>query len=372
MAILRGQPVDRPAVCFYELGGFKVNPDDPDRFNVYNDPSWRPLLRLAEEESDLIRLCSPAEKPAPGNCRAEFFKSETWTEGASRFTRTTVKTGGRTLTALDRRDAAVNTVWALEHLVKSTEDVAAFLELPDEAFAYEYDVANLKAEAEALGDRGLVMVDTGDPLCHAAGFMSMADFTVVAFSEPALFHHLLEKCARYIYPRTEQVAQEFPGALWRICGAEYATEPYLPPRLFEEYEVRYTRPMVEAIQRHGGFARIHCHGRIRSALPLMMAMAPSGIDPIEPPPSGDVELAEVRRQYGKELVLFGNIEVRDIENMDPPQFEQVVRQSLRDGTAGTGRGFVLMPSAAPYGREISARTQANYETMIRLTKALAE
>jgi hypothetical protein len=372
MATLRGEPVDRPAVCFYELGGFKVNPDDPDPFNIYNDPSWRPLLRLAEEESDLIRLCSPTKKPAAGNCRDEFFTDETWTEGDSRFTRTTVRAGGRTLTELDRRDAAVDTVWTLEHLLKSPEDIRAFLDLPDEVFAYDYDVANLKAEAEALGERGIVMVDTGDPLCHAAGFMSMADFTVVAFSETELFHRLLEKCSRYIYPRTEQVARKFPGALWRICGAEYATEPYLPPRLFEEYEVRYARPMVEAIGRHGGLARIHCHGRVRSALPLLMKMAPGGIDPLEPPPSGDVELAEVRRQYGQDLVLFGNIEVRDIENMDPPQFEQVVRQSLRDGTAGTGRGFVLMPSAAPYGRRISARTLANYETMIRLTKALGD
>ena len=47
MATLRGEPVDRPAVNFYEIGGFDVDPDDPDEFNIYNDPSWRPLLQLA-------------------------------------------------------------------------------------------------------------------------------------------------------------------------------------------------------------------------------------------------------------------------------------------------------------------------------------
>ena len=49
MATLRGEPVDRPAVNFYEIGGFDVDPSNPDEFNVYNDPSWRPLLELAEE-----------------------------------------------------------------------------------------------------------------------------------------------------------------------------------------------------------------------------------------------------------------------------------------------------------------------------------
>ena len=58
MATLRGEPVDRPAVSFYEIGGMRIDPADPDPFNVYHDPSWRPLLELAEEETDLIRMRS--------------------------------------------------------------------------------------------------------------------------------------------------------------------------------------------------------------------------------------------------------------------------------------------------------------------------
>ncbi len=47
MATLRGESVDRPAVSFYEIGGWKPDPDDADPYNVYNAPSWRPLLELA-------------------------------------------------------------------------------------------------------------------------------------------------------------------------------------------------------------------------------------------------------------------------------------------------------------------------------------
>lgn len=32
MATLRGDPVDRPPVSFYELNGLDENPDDPDPF----------------------------------------------------------------------------------------------------------------------------------------------------------------------------------------------------------------------------------------------------------------------------------------------------------------------------------------------------
>ena len=35
MATLRGEPVDRPSVSFYEIGGFQINPTDPDPYNIY-------------------------------------------------------------------------------------------------------------------------------------------------------------------------------------------------------------------------------------------------------------------------------------------------------------------------------------------------
>jgi uroporphyrinogen-III decarboxylase len=366
MATLRGEPVDRPAVNFYEIGGFDVDPDDEDEFNVYNDPSWRPLLELAEEHTDLIRMRSARMTPTGENCREEFFRSEHYTEGRSRFTRTVLRVAGRTMTSLARRDPEMHTTWRLEHLLKDPDDLRAYLELPDEIFPAEPDVSNLVAAEAEVGDRGIVMVDTPDPICIAADLFSMADYTVVALTEEALFHRVLAKLARPLQERTEKVARAFPGRLWRICGPEYATEPYLPPRLFREYVVRYTAPIVRAIQAHGGFARLHCHGRIRSALPAIVEMEPAAIDPIEPPPLGDVELADVRREYGRRLALFGNIEIRDIEQLPPAAFEKVAAKALRDGTAGEGRGFVLMPTACPCGRKITPRTLANYRTMVRL------
>ncbi len=365
-ATLRGEPVDRPAVNLYEIGGFNVDPADPDEFNIYNSPDWKPLLRLAEEQTDLIRMRSAKMKPSPGNRRDEFFTTEQYEKDGSRFTRTTLRIGGREMTRLSRRSPDTDTDWTLEHLLKDVDDIRAYLELPDEVFAYEPDVSGMIAEDERLGDRGIIMVDTGDPLCAAAQLFPMSDYTIFALTEQELFHRLLEKHAGYMYEQTEKIAKAFPGHLWRIFGPEYAAEPYLPPSLFEQYVVKYVTPMVESIHKYGGFARIHSHGRLRAVLPMIAEMGAAAIDPIEPPPQGDVELLDVRREYGQDMVLFGNIEVSDIENLAPADFEKVVAKSLRDGTAGQGRGFVLMPSACPIGREITPKTMANYETMVRL------
>ncbi len=366
MATLRGEPVDRPAVNFYEIGGFQIDPSDPDAFNVYNDPSWQSLLELAEEHTDLIRMRSPV-KTRCHEVNLSHHKVEEFLENGCRFKRMTLNAGDRTLTSLTRRNPDVDTLWTIEHLLKSVDDLKAYLELPDEVFEEEVDVTALIEEDEKLGEKGIIMIDTEDPLCAAASLFSMQDFTVIALTEQKLFHQLLKKLSRHIYTRTELTARAFPGHLWRIYGPEYATEPYLPPHLFKEYVVCYTGPMIDMIQKYGGFARIHCHGRIRAVLDDIVAMNPTAIDPIEPPPQGDIELSEVRRWYGRELVLFGNIEFADIECAEPAEFEKIVAKSLKDGTIGAGKGFVLMPSSAPISRTINSRIMANYETMVRLT-----
>jgi len=379
MATLKGQPVDRPAVSFYEIGGFDSDPNDCDEFNVYNSPSWKPLLQLSEEKTDLIRMTSAvrrhsheawdaSQKNSSQNIRDEFFKVDQYIENNSKFTKTTVTIAGKTLTALTRRDPHLDTIWTLEHLLKSTDDIKAYLQLPDEVFQETIDIEHLVKADHAIGDKGIIMIDTEDPICAVASLFSMEDFTIFAFTEKDLYHQLLEKVSRYIHKRTEIVAQQFPGHLWRIYGPEYVTEPYLPPQLFEEYVVRYTGPMVEMIEKNEGFARIHSHGKIKNILDYIVQMGASAIDPIEPPPQGNVELSYVRENYGKDLVLFGNIEIVDVENTPNNDFKKIVSQALIDGTKSQGRGFVLMPSAAPYGRDISKTTMQNYETMVELAE----
>ncbi len=365
-ATLQGKQVDRPAVSFYEIGSFKYDPDDADEFNVHNDPSWRPLIQLAEEKTDIIRLIGAKPLTGSNPVADEFITVEKWRQGQSRFVKNTISIGGRKMTELTRRDVDTDTIWKLEHYIKGIEDLNAFIELPFEVFAYQYDCEKLLKYNEELGDAGIAAFDTADPLCRAADLFSMEDFTIFAMTESQLFHRLLQKFFDIIYPAVEDAAKRCPGKLWRIYGPEYASEPYLPPALFNEYVVNYDKPMIKSIQKYGGFARIHSHGRLKNILPLISRMGADGLDPIEPPMQGDVELKYVREKYGEQLVLFGNLEITDIENLAPNEFEKKVRLALAAGTAGNGRGFVLMPSASPYGRHISQNVMKNYQTMVQV------
>jgi hypothetical protein len=368
MATLAGKPVDRPPVSFYELNGLDEDPANPDPFNIFTHPSWRPLLELTREKTDRIVMRGVAFKEIAPDPIGHVATDETWIDGGSRYTRRTVRAGRRSLTMVTRQDPDINTVWTAEHLLKDLDDLDAFLELPVFGAGETVNAAPfLKAEA-ALGDAGIVLIDTPDPLCLAALLFDMGQYTIIALTEPERFHALLERFAAVLLEKTQEVARQLPGRLWRIYGPEFATAPYLPPRCFREYVCRYVAPMIDIIHSTGGYARIHCHGRLKGILDDVAAMGADALDPIEPPPQGDVELSCVRQRYGKQLALFGNLEIADIENLPTPQFAEKVKRALAEGTCGEGRGFVLMPSASPYGRVLAAQTLKNYEKIIEIVE----
>ena len=370
MATLRGETVDRPPVSFYEINGFDQDPKNNDPFNIYSHPSWQPLIDLAKDKTDRIVMRGIAFQDVLPDPVDHIAETETFIKDKSRYTIKKVRIGDRILTSRTRQDMDMNTVWTEEHLLKNTDDLKAFLQLPPIESGNNLDMSPVLQAEKKLGDTGIVMIDTPDPLCLAAGLFDLGQFTMTAMTEPALFHELLEMFYNFLQPQTETVAKALPGRLWRIYGPEYASPPYLPPSLFKEYVVRYDSKMVNAIHQYNGFARLHSHGNLKDILDDIVATGCMGLDPIEPPPQGDVELSYVRKKHGKDLVLFGNLEISDIENLDTAKFAGIVEQSIKNGTTGQGRGFVLMPSACPYGRELSTLAMKNYEKIIDIVDQL--
>jgi hypothetical protein len=368
LATLQGRLVDRPGVSFYEINGLDEDMHSDDPFNIYSHPSWRPLIDLAREKSDRIVMRGVPFTDTPPDPMSELTQAETWYQDGSRYIRVQVRAGSRILTEQYRRDPDVNTTWHFEHLLKDADDLRAYLNLPQADFGGEPDPSSVLQAEEILGDSGIVMIDTADPLCVAAELFHMADFTLIATLEPVLFQQLLERITAVLLPRIEAISKALPGRLWRIVGPEYASEPYLHPNQFHQYATYYDTQIVRAIQRDGGFARLHCHGRLLHILDDIASTGCDALDPIEPPPQGDVSLRLVRERYGSQMVLFGNLEASDLENLTTPEFELKIRRALTEGTAGVGRGMVLMASSCPYGRVLTPTALHNYEKMIELAE----
>ena len=66
------------------------------------------------------------------------------------------------------------------------------------------------------------------------------------------------------------------------------------------------------------------------------------LNPIEPPPNGDVTLAQARAVVGDRMCLEGNIEADDLFRGTPARIRALVRQAIEEARGGP---FILCPTS---------------------------
>jgi uroporphyrinogen-III decarboxylase len=146
--------------------------------------------------------------------------------------------------------------------------------------------------------------------------------------------------------------------LYRISEPEYGTPPHMPPSYFERFVLPYVTEMVELIHRKNAKVRVHCHGKIRGVLDMILETGADSIDPCEAPPDGDITLAEVKKHLAGRMSIFGHIQVKLLERARAEEVETAVIECMR--AAKEGGGFVIMPTAAPFGKTLASKTEENY------------
>ncbi len=173
-----------------------------------------------------------------------------------------------------------------------------FLSLPFLPDAGGY--RRIRPARREVGERGLVLCDTGDAIGLVAALFEFGEFTVLAMTEPELIRALCDRAhARVMHVVARHAGGGVRPALSHL-GPGICTPPYLPPAAFSEFVVPYVTEMVALIHRFGAYARVHCHGSSPGA-GHVIATGADAIDPLEPPPDGDITLAEVKARYGDRL-----------------------------------------------------------------------
>jgi len=192
-------------------------------------------------------------------------------------------------------------------------------------------VRGFKEADKKLGEEGILLVDLVDPLCLVAELFAFSDFLIFTLTEEKTIMKLLDTAYERIYNYTEYLLKKGVITLFRIVGPEYATPPYLFPSYFHKFVTKYDKEIISLIHSYGGFVRLHCHGKIGKILDEISSMSPDALDPIEPPPDGDIELGELKRRVGDKITLMGNIEERCFEVYSKDEMDAVVKKTMKEG-----------------------------------------
>lgn len=262
------------------------------------------------------------------------------------------------LTAVTRHNPGVNTGWKIKPLAESRQDLEKLLSIPFEVEPLR--MQSYRAALERAGDRAVPWTAVSSPFVVVSGCMHLQDLLVLALTEKTFFKELLEEVTRRFLAVLEAMLADGPLAtMVTMGGAEQCTPPMMHPEDFAELIVPYDGRIMAALKGNVLGVNCHCHGKVRKALGGMLEMGYDSTDPVEPPPAGDVTIAEARAIVGDRMTLIGNLEFDELENTHPDHIRRRVREML---AAGPNR-LVLAASAGPISR-VSDRLAANVRAWI--------
>lgn len=123
-----------------------------------------------------------------------------------------------------------------------------------------------------------------------------------------------------------------------LC-ADYCfnTGPFLSPNQFAEFVTPFLARLIRGYRDQGYYVIKHTDGNIMPIINQLVACHPHALHSIDP--QAGVDIAEVKRRYGREVCLIGNVNCGLLQTGSEEQVVESVRYALRSGMPGGGYIF---------------------------------
>ena len=123
-------------------------------------------------------------------------------------------------------------------------------------------------------------------------------------------------------------------------SSPYAGSGFISPQFYRKFIMPYEGRIAEAVRGLGVPAYIHTCGAVDDRLEMMAEARFSGIECLDPPPLGNVELAAAKRRVGSRVFIKGNID--PVHVLLGGTVEKVRRDAMSRLEAGQpGGGYIL-------------------------------
>lgn len=254
----------------------------------------------------------------------------------------------------------------VKYFVDDPQKLKDILSIPYVAPRPDLDI--IKKERIEFGDKGLFMLDIGDPLAPLYHLMSATDFSMATATDYELLLEFLDVLSDRVLEVYKYTLENEVADCYFIVGSEFAGPPLVSPAKFNELSVRYVKKIVNMIRKYGKLSIVHYHGNLSRVFDGMREINPDGLHTIEAPPIGDCSIVQAREALD-DIALIGNIQYDDLIRLNVEQIREQVRDVMRqartqiEGVLSPAK-FVLSPTAGPYEEFIDERAVENYLAMI--------
>jgi uroporphyrinogen decarboxylase len=203
------------------------------------------------------------------------------------------------------------------------------------------DDSNVADFIKMTGDHGVFTLSVNYPGMHYwneyfEGNLQNAIYAYYDF--PEIFDEWAEMADRDICRQTELYLSLKPDLL--LLGGS-GTLTLSNPELVRKYSLPTIKKVCRMAKEAGVLTMLHSCGKSMAFLDMLVNETDLNcINPLEEPPMGDVNLAEVKRLYGSRIALMGNLHTTTVMlRGTPDDVEKAAKKAIDD--AGKDGGFLL-------------------------------
>jgi uroporphyrinogen-III decarboxylase len=202
-------------------------------------------------------------------------------------------------------------------------------------------------KARAWGPEISVHAEVFSPFTHLMELFGYEQALMALLDAPSKCHEMLSIFAGHVMAQARCYAACDPDAL--NVSSAFAGAGFISQDMYREFVVPYEQQVVQIVHEYKLPVYVHTCGAIGDRLDLMANSGYDGIDTLDPPPLGTVDLAEAKEKFGKRFFFKGNLDaVNEMLHADDATFEKAVRERLEIGKPGSGYILSSACSVAPH------------------------
>ncbi len=231
-----------------------------------------------------------------------------------------------------------------ERLIKTPEDIEKLLCIPFEDF--DIEESWVQKQKRRFDDRCLILWNVGlSPASMIYHYTGPERFSFWTIEHRSLLVKTIEQLSERRLKLLEALVKAGAGPVFHTGGVEDFIPPLQSPANLKEFVLPYEKQFIDKVHQLGGYVWLHSHGKVNNFLEDFVALGADCTQPVEPPPMGDIDLAEAKKRVGDKITLVGNIQTHDLMTADTDYIKKIVTECIEAGKPN-GR-FALAPSAEP-------------------------
>lgn len=209
---------------------------------------------------------------------------------------------------------------------------------------------------EKSGDRYFLMRH-GDATLGIPDGEHIMDFCYRLADEPARVKAESQARIDEMLAKAEKLARHGGLDGFALC-TDYCfnTGPFLSPNQFSEFVTPYQAQLTQGMRDLGFYVIKHTDGNIMPIIDQLVQTHPHALHSLDP--QGGVDIAEVKRRYGDEVCLIGNVNCGLMDTGTDQEVIDSARYALTHGMPGGG--YIFSTSNCIY----TGMALARYELML--------